>query len=140
MIKRILCGVDESAQSRKAFEHALQLGVWSGAEVHVAAVIHGADIEMAEPDERERLQQRAQERLKALLAQLEQRGLEDDIQVHSHLLTGHPVERLLELAWNDSFDHIVVGHRSKGLFERLLMGSVAKRVVDFARCSVTVVR
>ncbi|MGY6588364.1 MAG: universal stress protein [Wenzhouxiangella sp.] len=140
MIKRILCGVDESAQSRKAFEHALQLGVWSGAEVHVAAVIHGADIEMADPDERERLQQRAQERLKVLLAQLEQRGLEDDIQVHGHLLTGHPVEKLLELAWNDSFDHIVVGHRSKGLFERLLMGSVAKRVVDFARCSVTVVR
>ena len=140
MIKRILCGVDESAQSRKAFEHALQLGIWSGAEVHVAAVIHGADIEMADPDERERLQQRAQDRLNTLLAQLEQRGAEDDIQVHRHLLTGHPVERLLELAWNDSFDHIVVGHRSKGLFERLLMGSVAKRVVDFARCTVTVVR
>ncbi|MGY6630509.1 MAG: universal stress protein [Wenzhouxiangella sp.] len=140
MIKRILCGVDESAQSRKAFEHALQLGRWSGAEVHVAAVVHGADIEMAEPEERERLQQRVQERLNGLLTELERRGAEDDIAVHRHLLTGHPVEKLLELAWNDSFDHIVVGHRSKGLFERLLMGSVAKRVVDFARCTVTVVR
>jgi len=58
----------------------------------------------------------------------------------SHLLEGHPVEELLDLAGRIKADHIVVGHRSKGMFERLLMGSVAKRVVDFARCTVTVVR
>ena len=140
MISKILCGVDTSQQSVKAFDHALALGRWAGAEVHVAAVVHGADIEMAEPEERERLAARARDQLSAQLESLQSRASEEDMTIVTHLLSGHPVEKLLELAWNENFDHIVVGHRSKGLFERLLMGSVAKRVVDFARCTVTVVR
>jgi nucleotide-binding universal stress UspA family protein len=140
MIQKILVGSDGSRQSGRAFSYALQLAQWSGAQLHAVAVVHGPDIEMAEPDERERLVARANDRSQALLEELRGQAAENDVVLQTHLLEGHPVERLLELAWNEDFDHIVVGHRSKGMFERLLMGSVAKRVVDFARCTVTVVR
>lgn len=140
MIKNLMVGVDGSAQASKAFEHALTLAQWSGAELHAVAVIHGPDIEMAESPEREQLVERARARLQEVLDSLKSTAAEVDIKLETHLLEGHPVEQLLELAWQKSVDHLVLGHRSKGLFERLLMGSVAKRVVDFARCTVTVVR
>ncbi len=140
MTQKLMVGVDGSDQSSKAFEHALTLARWSGAELHAVAVIHGPDIEMAESPEREQLVARARGRLEDALQALKDKASEDDIELQIHLLEGHPVEQLLELAWQKNVDHLVLGHRSKGLFERLLMGSVAKRVVDFARCTVTVVR
>ncbi|MCC5865659.1 MAG: universal stress protein [Wenzhouxiangella sp.] len=139
-MKKILVGVDGSAQAEKAFEHALTLARWSGAQLAAVAVIHGPDIEMSEPPERERLVAAAHEKLSQVLDRFKQRAAEDDVALDTHLLNGHPVEQILELAWQGNVDHLVLGHRSKGLFERLLMGSVAKRVVDFARCTVTVVR
>jgi nucleotide-binding universal stress UspA family protein len=140
MYKKIMVGVDGSRQANKAFEHALNLAAWSGAELQAVAVVHGPDIEMAEPDERQDLVARSRQRLQAILDELRDKAASRNIELNARITEGHPVEKLLELAWNESFDHIVVGHRSKGLFEQLLMGSVAKRVVDFARCTVTVVR
>ncbi len=140
MPSKILVGVDGSTQAEKAFDFAARLARWSNSELHAVAVVHGPDIEMADAEERAALVQRARDQLQTVLDGLHQRAAKDDIRLQVHLLQGHPVEQLLELAWQQDFDHLVLGHRSKGLFERLLMGSVAKRVVDFARCTVTVVR
>ncbi|MHB0974030.1 MAG: universal stress protein [Thiobacillus sp.] len=43
-------------------------------------------------------------------------------------------------AEDHGIDHIVVGHRGHGLFERWLTGSVARQVIACAPCAVTVVR
>ncbi|MFW5816071.1 MAG: universal stress protein [Wenzhouxiangella sp.] len=140
MSSKILVGIDGSPQGDKAFDFALNLARQSGATVHCCAVVYGAEIEMAEASEREALAERRRRRLQAHLQTLSERTRGQDPEPILHLLEGHPVEQLLELAEREQVNHIVVGHRSKGLFERLLMGSVAKRVVDFARCTVTVVR
>ncbi|TVS11626.1 MAG: universal stress protein [Wenzhouxiangella sp.] len=140
MARCILTGVDGSAQAEKAFRFALDLARWSGAELHVCAAVYGAEIELAEASEREALTEGVRRRMQAHLEQMERLAGDEDLSLATHLLEGHPVEELLKLAGRISADHIVVGHRSKGMFERLLMGSVAKRVVDFARCTVTVVR
>lgn len=139
-MKGILVGIDGTHQCWKAFDHALDLATWTNVPLHVAAVIHGPDIELAETDERRALIERYGERLKQELSKASSRARERSVEVQTHLLEGHPVERILELATQQRAGHIVVGHRSKGLFERLLLGSVAKRVVDFAHCTVTVVR
>jgi nucleotide-binding universal stress UspA family protein len=138
--KKMLVGIDGSRQARKAFTHALDLSRCFGASLHAVAVIYGPDIEMAEPDEREQLINRYRQRFEHELEQLREQARGADLEVEFHVLEGHPVESLLEFSWHGNFDHIVVGHRRKGMFERLLMGSVARQVVDYARCSVTVVR
>jgi nucleotide-binding universal stress UspA family protein len=136
----ILVGIDGTHQCWKAYRHALDLADWTGTPLHVVAVVHGADIELAEADERRVLVERQHKRLEDELSRAREQVGERAVEIDTHLLEGHPVECILELAARISADHIVVGHRSKGLFERLLLGSVAKRVVDFARCTVTVVR
>lgn len=140
MTRCILAGVDGSEQSAKAFKFALELAHSSGAQLHACAAVYGAEFEMAEPEELAMLKERGEARMRSALAQIQTLADSENLPLTVHLLDGHPVEEMLALAGRLQVDHIVVGHRSKGLFERLLMGSVAKRVVDFARCSVTVVR
>jgi nucleotide-binding universal stress UspA family protein len=53
---------------------------------------------------------------------------------------GHPAEQIVLYAESRGIDHIVVGHRGRSMFERWLVGSVARQVIAYARCAVTVVR
>lgn len=140
MSSNILVGIDGSPQGDHAFAFALELADNTQGRLHCCAVVYGPDIEMAEATEREALVERKRQRMRQHLDGLVERGSRAGFPPEIHLLEGHPVEKLLELSRRENIDHIVVGHRSKGLFEQLLMGSVAKRVVDFARCTVTVVR
>ena len=58
---------------------------------------------------------------------------------HFKVIVGHPAESSMRYAEDHGMDHIVVGHRN--LFERWLLGSVvARQVVAYAHCAVTVVR
>jgi nucleotide-binding universal stress UspA family protein len=134
-----LVGLDGSPSSKKALEHAIDI-CEREAVLHLAAVAAGPDIEMADPEERELLLQRARQRCQGWLDDAQTTCAEHEISPETHLLSGQPAEELLSLAGRIRCQHIVLGHRRKGLFEQLLMGSVAKRVVDFARCTVTVVR
>jgi len=139
-MRRILVGVDGSPQGDKAFAFALQMASQFQGELHCCSVVYGADIEMAEARDRDALVEKQRERIKTHLHALSEQASAQGVKPQLHVLQGHPVEQLLLLADKLQIDHMILGHRSKGLFERLLMGSVAKRVVDFARCSVTVVR
>jgi nucleotide-binding universal stress UspA family protein len=134
-----LVGLDGSPSSRKALEHAIDIYP-QGAILHLAAVAAGPDIEMADPEERETLLELARQRCQSWLDDAQATCKQHRIAPETHLLGGQPAEELLGLASRVGCQHIVLGHRRKGLFEQLLMGSVAKRVVDFARCTVTVVR
>lgn len=140
MTRCILVGVDGSDQSTKALRFALDLARHTDGQLHVCAAVHGAELELAEPEEVAALTEKIGKRMRVALDQADELARSADMRITPHLLEGHPVEELLALAARIGADHLVVGNRSKGMFERLLMGSVAKRVVDFARCTVTVVR
>jgi nucleotide-binding universal stress UspA family protein len=57
----------------------------------------------------------------------------------AEVLVGHPAEQIVRYAEAHRIDHIV-GHRGHTLFERWLLGSVARQVIAYANCAVTVVR
>jgi nucleotide-binding universal stress UspA family protein len=59
---------------------------------------------------------------------------------HFHVVVGHPAEQIVRYAEEHGIDHIVVGRRGQTVFERWLIGSVARQVVAYAHCAVTVVR
>jgi nucleotide-binding universal stress UspA family protein len=49
-------------------------------------------------------------------------------------------DNIIQHASKNKIDLIVLGHKSKGGLERLLVGSVAGKVVTYAPCSVLIVR
>ena len=63
-----------------------------------------------------------------------------DINVTVQLDGGHVAKAIVEFAEKEQVDGIVLGTRGAGEFKRLLLGSVAQKVIVYAHCPVTVVR
>ena len=139
MLHKILVGYDGSAASHNAFEFALDLAKKYGAELHLLAVTHPP--EFGGEEETEAVIENSHRHHFEMLQNLKS-GLKgiDSLQLHTEVTIGHPAEQLVIYAEKHGIDHIVVGHRGRSVFERWLLGSIARQVIAYARCAVTVVR
>ena len=136
MMHKILVGYDGSDSARAAFDFALDLAGKYGAELFVLAVARppefGAEVETeAVIEQSRRYHAHLLQPLKARVGGLT---------AHFEVKVGHPAETIVLYAEDHGIDHIVVGHRGHSLFERWLLGSVARQVVAYAPCGVTVMR
>jgi len=138
MIKRILLGYDGSQSAQDAFAFALDLAKRYGAELHVLAVARPP--EFAEEVETEAVIENALEHYERVLSIPRDQLAHESIKAQFHVVVGHPAEQVVRYAEAHGIDHIVVGHRGHTLFERWLIGSVARQVIAYAHCAVTVVR
>ncbi|MBU1424273.1 MAG: universal stress protein [Gammaproteobacteria bacterium] len=136
MIKKVLVAYDGSNPSKAAFEFALDLANKYSAELHILAVASapefGAEVET------EAIIESSRRHYTQLLHSLKDRAA--GLTAHFEVVLGHPAESIVLYAEDHGIDHIVVGHRGHSLFERWLLGSVARQVIAYAPCSVTVVR
>ena len=65
---------------------------------------------------------------------------ESHVELHLHVLAGHPVRDIVELAAELKVDLLVIGATGhSGLYERMI-GSRADRIIQLAPCSVLVVK
>ena len=62
------------------------------------------------------------------------------IPVETEMKQGTPVDAILEVAREGDYNLIVIGHRGRGGFRELLLGSVSKTIVQGAPCSVLIAR
>ncbi|MHB0912720.1 MAG: universal stress protein [Armatimonadota bacterium] len=62
------------------------------------------------------------------------------IAVETELRQGIPANTILEIARSGNYDLIVMGHRGRGGFREILLGSVSKTIVHNAPCSVFIGR
>jgi nucleotide-binding universal stress UspA family protein len=136
MITKLLVGYDGSDAARAAFDFAVEMAANYAAEMYVVAVARppdiGADVETeAVISGTRRHLAKALEALKPAVGA---------VPTHFAVKVGHPAEQIVVYAEGHGIDHIVVGHRGHSLFERWLIGSVARRVIAYAPCGVTVVR
>jgi nucleotide-binding universal stress UspA family protein len=138
MIQKILAAYDGSESAEKAFALALDLAAKYGAELYVLAVSRppefGTEVEAEAIIENSR--QHYQKILKPLHAKTEAAK----VWAHFETAVGHPAEQIIYHAENSGADLIVMGHRGQTLFERLLVGSVARQVIAHAHCAVLVAR
>lgn len=136
MIHKLLIAYDGSDSAKAAFDFALDLAEKYSAELHVLAVARppefGAEVET------EAVIENSRRHYTHLLQPLKARVA--GLTAHFEVLVGHPAESIVLHAEDHGIDHIVVGHRGHSLFERWLLGSVARQVIAYARCTVTVVR
>ena len=64
---------------------------------------------------------------------------DDDIKITHVIREGSPARVILEVANEENIDLIVMGSSGKSGFDRFIMGSVADKVVNSAKCAVLVV-
>ncbi len=136
MIAKLLVAFDGSDAARAAFAFALDMATRYGAQLHVLSIARPPDI--GEDVETEAIIETARRHYAEALKPL--KAAVGAVHTHFEVKVGHPAEQIVIYAEGHGIDHIVVGHRGHSLFERWLIGSVARRVIAYAPCAVTVVR
>lgn len=126
-IRRILYATDFSSYSNQAYFHAVALAENHGASLTILYVC---------PNEGHGDEDRAywQDQLEQI------RPVNEAIPVRHVLLEGDPATEIVDYAREAGSDVIVMGTHGRTGLERLLMGSVAEKVMREAPCSVLVVK
>lgn len=140
--RKILCPTDFSPGSQQALRVAARLANESNAEVVIAHGWHVPDIAFAEftipEDLIGKLAEDAERGLAKAKREAESLGIE---RVTSKLINGAPWQDIVRLAEeDDAFDLIVIGTHGRTGLRRVLLGSVAEKVIRHAPCSVLAVR
>jgi nucleotide-binding universal stress UspA family protein len=132
-IRRILYPTDFTPFSAQAYFHAVTLAEAHGAALtilHVLVPSHPAPEAAGDPDPRAYWKRRLEE----------VRPADPRVPVQHLLLDGDPAAAIVEHACTAGTDLIVMGTHGRTGLERLLLGSVAEKVIREAPCSVLVVK
>ncbi|HEX5474084.1 MAG TPA: universal stress protein [Vicinamibacterales bacterium] len=143
-LEHVLVATDFSEPSDKALAYGRALASRFGAALHVLHVVQnvyistlGAEACVAlAPDLQQQLEDGARERLTRLL-DADRSGPPTTAVV---LTSTSPALAILDYARGHDIDIIVMGTHGRGPLGRLLLGSVAERVVRLAPCPVLTVR
>ena len=128
-VRKILYPTDFSTYSTQAYFHAVGLAETYGASLTIVYVYAPGTADASGGDRRH------------WRSQLEQvRPGNPNIPVHHALLEGDPASEIARYAADAGIDVIVIGTHGRTGVERLVMGSVAEKVMREAPCSVLVVK
>ncbi len=136
-LNRIVVGIDGHDESRTALEWACQLAVKTGAAVEL---VHAWEYPYRTKDAVFGSPQAEMQRDATALADSVVAQLSEEHQASieaTHVLEGITSDVLIDAATNA--DLIVVGSRGRGGLRSLLLGSVSRKVVQHAPCTVAVV-
>jgi nucleotide-binding universal stress UspA family protein len=137
MFQRILLAVDGSEHSGKAVPVAADLAYRYGGEVLVFharehELAWGVDVDVETPGE-------AMDLVDGVVRQLKDAG----VNVRGEIVrvpVGHTPRAILDASHDEGVDLIVMGTRGLSEWNRILLGSVAQKVVHLAEVPVLVVR
>ena len=138
MITKILVAYDGSRQSQKAFDYAMALAAKFGTEMAVLSVASPPEPPISV--ETQAVLEQATDYYTSHFDAMKTRAAAAGIPVSFEVRVGHPAEQIVHMADEIHADTIVMGHRGEGLFQRWLLGSVARKVLSYASCTVIVVR
>ncbi|MBX7115467.1 MAG: universal stress protein [Myxococcaceae bacterium] len=140
-MKKILVGVDGSEASLKAAKWAVDLAAATGASVtfaySIVPVVYPAEMMWVPTVEFERAQQEAAAKL---LSQAREQTQRTGVAIETVTLHGPAAEAMADEAKAHAYDLLAVGSRGHGAVKRILMGSVASRLVHICERAVLVVR
>lgn len=137
--RRICCAVDFSEPSRRALEEAADLARRFASDLtalHVYDVLPPTGLDLLGPPVEEAQRSAAQ----VMEQWVRDAELIARRAVRSALRIGAPAQEILRFAREGSFDLLVLATQGRTGLKRLVLGSVAERVVREAECAVLVVR
>jgi nucleotide-binding universal stress UspA family protein len=140
-IRRILCPTDFSETSRRALERAIALARWYEAELVVLHVLPLTPSVAAFPPlvSPFTLAPVPRERFGEELERFSSLAAEAGIRSSTMLAEGSAAGEILDVARRLPADLVVMGTHGRGGFERLVLGSVAEKVLRNACCPVLTV-
>ncbi len=139
MFAKILHANDGSEPAFHAFLLALDIARQNNSEVHMVSV---EEIDHM-PEFIEEVRQEAgtaARRFRKVLQRARQMAESSHIELHTHVLTGHPVRDIVELAAELRVDLLIIGASGHSAVYERLVGSRADRIIQLAQCPVLVVK
>lgn len=148
-VKRVLFPTDFSECAAEAKDYACDLANRYGAEMHVIHAVHNASLEvpdfgmgLAFPGYVENLPHQRKELADAALAALHKLDFSEltSQNVKYEVDFGQPFLCVLDYADKHDIDLIVLGTHGRTGLSHVLLGSVAERIIQRAKCPVMTVR
>jgi nucleotide-binding universal stress UspA family protein len=135
--RRILYPTDGSEGAREAFRHALDLADRHDATLHVLNVVSDARWSMFDEEggavtsvDVEAIQESLEERGSNVVSETAEEATDRDVDCVADVVTGGPPHRsILDYVEDNDIELVVMGTHGRQGFDRLLMGSVAEKVV-----------
>lgn len=137
-VKNILVAYDGSRQSQKALEWALDIAAKTGAKVTTVTVIKPPDF--SPTGEINEFMYDAEKYYQPLLEKVKRLGDDNKRQINTVIVRGHPAETIVKYAGDNNIDLIITGTRGMGGFKSLVIGSVAQKVVTYAKVPVLIIK
>jgi universal stress protein A len=145
--RKFLVPIDFSEHSKKTVQYAIQLATLTGASIRVLHVFQISDYPAAfyqglyfEHEavkvHLEAAKREADAQLSVVSKEIRAHGLEAEPMFR----TGNPYEEIVNAAKETGIDLIVIGSHGYAGLGRLLLGSTADRVLQYAPCPVLVVK
>jgi nucleotide-binding universal stress UspA family protein len=134
--ERILVALDGSDHSQKAFDQALSLARVCNSELFAISVV---DLYPEQMEVAPALEEKMSKEAKAILESAKQKAEQENIACETVVRIGIPAnEAIVEEAKERNIDLIVMGTHGRTGLKRVVMGSVAERVIGHAPCGVLV--
>ncbi len=138
-IKLILVPTDGSGHSVRAAEYAVSI-----AKVHKAKILAVYVIDNFVVDQFAKVSSSIEQDLKesgqGYINYIVGLAEKQDVAVESIVTKGQPFEQIVDLAKNQNVDLIVMGTTGRRSTDRILIGSVTQRVIEYSPCPVLVIK
>ncbi len=145
--RNILVPIDFSEHSEKTIEYATQLAAMVGACIKILHVLRIPEYPAAfyqglyiEHEQVKTYVESGKREASGKLSLVTERILSKGLKADPVLRVGNPFEEIVSVAKELRVDLIVIGSHGYGALGRLLLGSTAERVIQYASCPVLVVK
>ena len=135
LYKNILIATDGSEYNMSAIKEGLRIAQACGSAVFAVYVIDDKVLEV--DDDADAYEELSAEGKKAVARVKE---MANGINVQTFVIDGKPAAALADFASGHGVDLVVIGTKSKGAIESLLLGSVASSVIKAVTCPVLAVK
>lgn len=140
-LSKILVPTDGSEPSMRAAEFAIKLAKKFNSEIITVYVIDRLIMEeVSKVHEKQELEDEIKRKAERSLNYVVKSAEIEGLKATPILLEGQPYDQIIRQAEISSVDIIVMGTTGRRGMERILIGSVAERVIEYAPCPVLVVK
>lgn len=139
LFERILIATDGSEKNKNAREEAIKITRACGSALYAVYVIDTSIYESVPVDASfEKVYQQLEKEGEEAVRRV--KDLAQDLDVETFVIGGRPAREITRFAVEKKVDLLVIGTQGKSGIERLLLGSVADKVIRTADCPVLVIR